>query len=200
MVDYNLGLDGFLSPASLPCAPTMTPVAVILLLPGSSQGDQRSVQSVCRLQIDCTEQGTVGEGLARVRGPHRVPGSQAKPPSVAEARCCPLVIIPRRLSYHRRWALAPSASASLLLVLVQDSWFWFWFWALALALVFSSLPLSATTTGPDIPRLRRQHSLPGAHSMHGIGPPASCMPFSVALVLSICSRPAQLPTHPYPYQ
>lgn len=120
MVDYTWGLDGFLSPATLPCAPAITPVAVILLLSGSSQDDQRSVQSVCRWQIDCTEQGTVGEGLARVRGPHRVPGSQAKPPSVAEARCCPLVIIPRRLSYHRRWALAPSASASLLLVLVKD--------------------------------------------------------------------------------
>lgn len=103
---------------SLPCpARQPSPLSPSSSSSSSPEGDQRSVQSVCRLQIDCTEQGRVDEGLARVRGPHRSPGSQAKPPSVAEARCCPLVIIPRRLSYHRMWALAPSASAWLFLAL-----------------------------------------------------------------------------------
>jgi len=158
------------------------------------QDDQRSVQSVCRLQIDCTEQGRVDEGLAR--GPR----SQAKPPSVAEARCCPLVIIPRRLSYHRRWALAPSLGIRMAVPRpLLGSWSSTRGSGSGSRLFFpsSSLwnddwtrhPSPASTT-----------LLAGAHSMHGIGPHASCMPSSVALALSICSRPAHRPTHPYPYQ
>lgn len=194
MVDYTLGLSEWLPPCTHRLVGQPTPVAVILLPQNQDDYEQRSVQSVCRLQIDYSEQGIVDEGLARP------PRTQAKPPSVAEARCCPLVIIPRRLSYHRRWALAPlSASAwlflALFLVLVKDSWFCPW--SLVLALVFSSLRLSLERRLDKTSlACRRQHSLPEriACTVLGRTPPA-CPSQSLSSCRFAPGQPIALHTH-----
>lgn len=96
------------------------------------------------------------------------------------------------------WALAPSASAWLFLesspsslVLVKG------LRGLGQALVFSSLPPpSATTTGPDIPRLRRQHSLPERIACTVLGrPPPACPSQSLSSCRFAPGQPICLHTH-----
>lgn len=102
------------------------------------------------------------------------------------------------------WALAPSASAWQDGCSSPSSWssrsrdfvvrgFWFWSW---LSSFLPSLPLSATTTGPDIPRLRRQHSLPERIACTVLGrPPPACPPQSLSSCRFAPGQPICLHTH-----
>lgn len=102
------------------------------------------------------------------------------------------------------WALAPSASAWQdgcsspssrssqsrdFVVLDSGS-------GSGLSSFLPSLPLSATTTGPDIPRLRRQHSLPERIACTVLGrPPPACPPQSLSSCRFAPGQPICLHTH-----
>lgn len=67
-----------------------------------------------------------------------------------------------------------------------------WRWLLT----FPPLPLSATTTGPDIPRLRRQHSLPERIACTVLArPPPACPSQSLSSCRFAPGQPIRLHTH-----
>jgi hypothetical protein len=132
---------------------------------------------------------TRDEGRGFGEGPPS-PGYQTKPPSVAEARCCPLVIIPRRLSYHTAGGPLPPRSAWSR----KPSWFWFW---ISSFLPFPlSLPLERRRLDKTSPALCRQPSLPGRIACTALArPPPACPPQSLSSCRFAPGQPTALHTH-----